>query len=218
MSRESVIHKLVDAITRIKTAHPLRVAVDGIDAAGKTSLANELVKPLKASGRDVIRASIDGFHNPSEVRYRQGKDSAEGYFADSFNYEALIESLLKPLGADGNLEYQTSVFDFQSDTQVNPSTHHAQKDSILILDGVFLLRPELINYWDFSIFVAIDFDVCIERASQRDQNLFGSAEEVRKRYWKRYVPGQRMYLRACQPKTHADIIIDNNDFMHPRII
>jgi len=218
MSRTSVIRKLVDAIVSIETAHPLRVAIDGIDAAGKTSLANELVKPLEASGRDIIRASIDGFHNPHEIRYRQGKDSAEGYFADSFNHESLIESLLKPLGPDGSLEYQTSVFDFQSDTQINSPTHHAQKDSILIFDGVFLLRPELINYWDFSIFVAIDFDVCIERASLRDQYLFGSAEAVRKRYWKRYVPAQRMYLRACQPKSHADIIVDNNDFMHPRII
>ena len=217
MSRKTVIDKITDVIISMERTHPLRVAIDGIDAAGKTSLANELVKPLKASGREVIRASIDGFHNPREIRHRQGKDSAEGYFADSFNHEAIIESLLNPLGPNGNLEYQTSVFDFQSDTQVNPPTHHAQKDAILIFDGVFLLRPELISYWDFSIFVTVDFDVSIERASQRDQYLFGSAEDVRKRYWKRYVPGQRMYLRACQPKTHADIIIDNNDFMRPRI-
>ena len=218
MSRKNLIRQIVDAILSAEHSHPLRVAIDGIDAAGKTSLANELVEPLEAHGRDIIRASIDGFHNPRELRYRQGKDSPEGYFFDSFNYKALIDSLLKPLGPNGNLEYQTSVFDFQSDTQINPHTHHAQKDAILIFDGVFLLRPELISYWDFSIFVAIDLDISVERASQRDQYLFGSAEDVRKRYWKRYVPGQRIYLTTCQPRQHADIIIDNNDFMHPRII
>lgn len=218
MSRKAIISRIVDAILSVEHTHPLRVAIDGVDAAGKTSLANELVEPLKASGRDVIKASLDGFHNPRELRYRMGEDSPEGYFFDSFNHEALITSLLKPLGPDGNLDYQTSVFNFQSDTQTSPPAIHASPDSILIFDGIFLLRPELVNYWDFSIFVAIDFDVSIERASQRDQYLFGSAEEVRKRYWKRYVPGQRIYLQTCQPKKHADIIIDNNDFMHPRII
>lgn len=218
MSRNAVIKKIVDAILTMEYTHPLRVAIDGIDAAGKTSLANELVVPLAFLGRDVIWASIDAFHNPHDLRYQQGKDSPEGYFFDAFNHEALIASLLKPLGPDGNLDYIPGVFNFQSDTQANLPTFHAQKDAILIFDGVFLLRPELIDYWDFSIFVAIDFDVSVERAAQRDQYLFGSAEAVRKRYWKRYVPGQRIYLETCQPKKHADIVIDNNDFMHPRMI
>ena len=217
MSRKAVISQIVDAILTMEYTHPLRVAIDGIDAAGKTSLANELVVPLASHGRDVIRASMDGFHNPRDLRYQRGKDSPEGYFYDSFNHEALTACLLKPLGPDGNLEYQTGAFDFQSDTQANSPSFHAQKDAILIFDGVFLLRPELIDYWDFSIFVAIDFDVSVERAAQRDQYLFGSAEAVRKRYWKRYVPGQRIYLETCQPKKHADIVIDNNDFMHPRM-
>jgi hypothetical protein len=34
--------------------HPVRVAVDGVDAAGKTSLADELVGPLAARGRTVL--------------------------------------------------------------------------------------------------------------------------------------------------------------------
>jgi hypothetical protein len=40
----------------------VRVAIDGVDGVGKTTLADELVAPLQLLGRDVIRASIDGFH------------------------------------------------------------------------------------------------------------------------------------------------------------
>ena len=74
------------------------------------------------------------------------------------------------------------------------------------------------NDWDFAVFLDVDFDVAVERASQRDWALFGSVEEARDRYWKRYVSGQRLYLGACRPQEHADVVIDNNDWMNPRII
>lgn len=52
----------------------LRVAITGVDGAGKTQLADELV-PLMIGrvGLSVIRSSIDGFHNPRVIRYRRGR-------------------------------------------------------------------------------------------------------------------------------------------------
>jgi len=49
----------------------VRTAIDGPDAAGKTTLADELAVALRERGRDVIRASIDGFHRPRRERYRR---------------------------------------------------------------------------------------------------------------------------------------------------
>jgi uridine kinase len=69
------------------------VAVDGVDGAGKTVFANSLARRLEVLGRPVIRAGIDGFHNPRSVRYRRGKDSPEGFFLDSFNYDSLKKDL-----------------------------------------------------------------------------------------------------------------------------
>ncbi len=48
----------------------LRVAIDGIDAAGKTTLADELAELLDRADCQVLRASIDGFHHPASVRGR----------------------------------------------------------------------------------------------------------------------------------------------------
>src|SRR5712692_8620510 len=64
MTRQALLDQLVESIISIEHSHPLRVAIDGIDAAGKTTLADELVHPLEPSGRPVIRVSIDGFHRP----------------------------------------------------------------------------------------------------------------------------------------------------------
>ncbi|MBN1993943.1 MAG: uridine kinase [Anaerolineae bacterium] len=201
----------------IKQPHPIRVAIDGVDAAGKTSLANELSQPLRKRHRPVIRASLDGFHHPRRIRHQRGSTSPEGYYYDTFDYEAVKTLLLTPLGPDGNWQYQTAVFDFDTDVSILSPVCSAHPHSILLFDGVFLLCPELYHYWDYKIFVEVEFTVAVERAATRDQVRFGSAEAVQARYWQRYVPGQRLYLQSCQPGERADLIVDNNDPMNPKI-
>jgi uridine kinase len=49
----------------------------------------------------------------------RGKDSPAGYYYDSFDYEAVILYLLKPLGPAGDRIYRTSVFDHITDTELN---------------------------------------------------------------------------------------------------
>jgi len=210
MTRSELINRLTELILGVHCPHPVRVAIDGIDTAGKTTLADELAEPLRRAGREVIRASIDGFHNPREIRYRRGAYSPEGYYHDSFNYHTLTTMLLRPLGPDGSRQYQTAKFNFRADSPVSSEVHTAPPDAILLFDGVFLLRPELGEYWDFSIFVDIDFETVLQRASVRDQDLFGSAEEVRRRYLTRYLPGQYLYLTAVRPVKKVDVIIHNN--------
>jgi uridine kinase len=195
----------------------LRVAIDGVDAAGKTVLADELASLITDRGRPVIRASIDGFHNRQVTRRRRGSMSPEGYFHDSFNHAALLEALLQPLGPGGSRLFRRAVFDFRTDQPVAPPVEAAPSDAVLLFDGVFLLRNELRGHFDFSVFVRADFAVTTRRAEQRDIQLFGDVEEVRRRYRERYVPGQQLYLSTAEPERWASIIMDNNDPAVPRI-
>jgi pantothenate kinase len=57
VTREILLSQLADIIASIDHSYPLRVAIDGIDAAGKTTLADELVPLLEQQARSVIRAS-----------------------------------------------------------------------------------------------------------------------------------------------------------------
>ena len=52
---------------------------------------------------------------------------------------------------------------------------------MLLLDGVFLLRPELIDLWDLSIFVSAAFEQILDRARIRDLARLGSTAEVERR-------------------------------------
>jgi uridine kinase len=217
MERQELIHQIASQIAAIARPHPVRVAIDGVDAAGKTTFGDELAPVLATRGRPVIRASIDGFHNPGAFRRRRGALSPEGYFHDSFNYPALVEALLQPLGPGGSLAFRRAVFDFRTDAIVHAPHEHAEPNAILLLDGVFLLRPELRGHFDFSIFLRADFSVTVARAERRDIGLLGSVGEVRRRYRERYVPGQELYLSSVKPEQWASVVIDNNDPLRPAI-
>ncbi len=218
MTRAQLLNELAGRIAAIERPHPIRVAIDGVDAAGKTTLADELALPLRARGRPVIRASVDSFHNPRAVRYRRGPDSPEGYFYDSFDYAALKTLLLDPLGPGGDLHYRTTLFDWRADTPAPSSWHRADPASILLFDGIFLLRPELEHCWDFTIFLQVTFDTALQRSIQRDTAPSGTPEAVRERYERRYRPGQQLYLRTCRPAERATVLIDNNDPLNPQIV
>jgi hypothetical protein len=51
-SRVSVLEQLPAAIAAVRLDHPTGVAIDGVDGAGKTTLADELVEPLRRTGRE----------------------------------------------------------------------------------------------------------------------------------------------------------------------
>ena len=214
---QTLIETLSNKILSCKGETLLRVGIDGIDAAGKTYLANKIAENLTRRELPIIRAYIDGFHNPREIRHRRGKYSPEGYYYDSFNYDQLKKYLLEPLAPPGNKLCRLRAFDFKTDTKIFSDLVKTSNAHILIFEGVFLFRKEIENYWDFKIFVDIDFQTSIKRALFRDRYLFGSEEEILRHYQKRYIPGQKLYLAKEKPREKADIVIDNNDFKKPFI-
>ncbi|WP_246812277.1 uridine kinase [Microvirga sp.] len=188
------------------------VAVDGVDGSGKTRFADELVPVIKRHGRPVIRASIDGFHNPRAIRYRRGKGDPEGFFRDSYNYDALRRHLIDPF-RQGAAWVDVARFDHKADRDA-VSTRKAEPSSVLLLDGIFLHRDELCDLWDYSIFLAVPFAVSYARIAQRDgSNPDPSAPEDR-----RYYEGQTLYLQTCQPQKRATAIIDNSRLEAPRLV
>jgi uridine kinase len=213
MKRPALLGMLAERIVGINCPHPVRLAIDGVDGVGKTVLADELAETLSNSGRQVIRASVDGFHNPRSIRYRLGRNSSEGYFRDSFNYTALTTLLLAPLGPGGTRRYRRNVFDYRSDSETTTPMETADEDAILLFDGVFLHRPELVSHWDISLFLDAPFEVTIPRASARD----GSSPDVKAPENCRYVEGQQKYLQTCEPRSLATIVINNENLSSPEI-
>ncbi len=217
-SRKELISEIAQVINNIDLPHPVRVGIDGAGNAGKTTFADELVEPLERLGRTVIRANIDGFHNPPEIRRRQGKYSPHGYFEDSYNYPILKKYLLEPLGPSGNLEYIESFYDFRVSKETNVETKKAPLNSILLFEGIFLFNEHLFTYWDYKLFIDASFENTTKRAIVRDRELFGGEDRVIKLYKERYIPGQELYLEKHKPINVSDIVLNNNDYLKPTVI
>lgn len=214
-----MVNNLAETINQIHCLHPLRVAIDGVDASGKTMLADELAEGLnKITDRQVVRASVDDFHHPEHVRRAKGSLSPEGFYYDSYDYDTLINHLLEPLGPNGNLQYRRGSFDYRRDEPLTPRVEIASADAILLMDGIFLLRPRLMPFWDLTIYIKAAFANTVARGAARDADLFGSLEQAEIRYQYRYVPGQQLYHHETHPLDKADILIDNNKIDAPVVL
>jgi uridine kinase len=215
MLRGKLISELVDKILSLKASHPIRVGISGITASGKTTLANELAVELQTRKKNVTRTSIDHFHNPKCIRYRQGKESALGYYQDAHDYESFKQKLLIPLGPGGNLHYQTTSLELATDQYVKPDIQVASKDMILIVDGTFLFKKQLCDLYDFKIFVDTDFELARQRGAKREEQAFGSYEKAEEMFIKRYHAASKIYIDKHTPRFKADVVINNNNLNDP---
>lgn len=211
-ARRAVLERVAASILALPAHRVARVAVDGVDGAGKTTFADELRDVLVPSGRPVIRAGVDGFHHPRPVRYRRGRTSPEGFYRDSYDYAALERVLLGPLGPDGTGRFRRAVFDVDADAVVDAPEERAAPGAILLFDGIFLHRPELAGRWDLSIFLRVDW--------VRNHRLHRgpAADDPHDPRHDRYREGQAIYFRECRPWECASIVVDNHDLAAPFIV
>lgn len=187
------------------------VGIDGVDGSGKTVFADELA-PVLARLQPTVRISIDGFHQRRADRYRLGRNSPEGFYTDSYDYRAFDRHVVGPLRA-GTGPYLAASHDLDTDELLEGPLHHLARPSAVIVDGIFLHRPELRHVWDFSVFLRVDFAISVARMAERD----GSDPDPDAASNERYVGGQQIYLRENSPETHATVIVDNNEILDPRI-
>lgn len=122
--------------------------------------------------------------------------------------------LLDPLSPGGNREYIPAIFDVDENQSVAHLRQIAGESDILLFDGIFLHRPELRSYWDFSVFLDVSFEHSIPRGAQRGS---GSPDPSAPSNF-RYIEGQKIYLKQIEPQKCATFHIDYNDLSNPRIL
>ena len=141
----------------------VRVAIDGLTAAGKTSFGHELARGLARRGRSVLRASLDDFKRPWRDRHLYDRESGEGYYRNAFDGEAARRLLLDPSGLRG--DGLVALCSIDPLTQID---HSAVKsvmppNGVLIVDGVFAYRPEIDPYWDLRVWLEIGAELSARR-------------------------------------------------------
>jgi uridine kinase len=198
-------HQLAQAVVGLR--RPALIAVDGVDGAGKTSFASSLAAAIERAGRPTVIVHEDDFLAPRKVRHRRGRDSPDGFYLDSYDLTALTRSVLDPLGPRGDRRIRREVFDHRTDAPANAPDEEIPMDAVVIVEGMFLHRDELVDRWDWSVFLDVPFTETARRMAERD----GSHPDPDHPSMRRYVEGQRIYFASCQPRERAVLVLDNTN-------
>ena len=190
--RHLVLEELGDALAAVRASNRLtRIGIDGVDGAGKTRLAEEVAQELTTRQRPAVRVSLDQFERGTAERYARGALSPEGYYLNSFDLERFRAHVLSIAGPP---------------------------ELVIVVDGVFLQRPELGDLWDATVWVEADFEVAAQRGAERNLVWFDSLDETHERYRVRYMPAQRRYIEVQRPHERATFVFRNTVLTEPELV
>lgn len=213
--RHEVLQVVATYVARVDLGHPVRVGVDGVCGAGKTTFARDLAAMVRAVGRPVVQLDSDGFHHVRARRRRNTDDPARGYYEDAYDLGAVADRVLRPLGPGGDRRYAAAVHDLASDEVVDLDHLVADPDAVVILDMTFLQRGSLRELWDEVVFLDVDEAVATERGVRRDASALGGIEAARSAWEQRYMAACRIYLAEEDPAASASVVIEHSDPRRP---
>ena len=189
----------------------VRVGVDGLTAAGKTSLGHELAQRVGDAGRVAMRASLDDFKRPWSESHLYDRVSGEGYYRNAFDTEAARRLLLDPAAPDGSGRVALCSIDPLTQVDHSRTLVDMPTDGVLIVDGVFAFRPHFDECWDLRIWVEIDPELSVSRGNARDQQAGALHRD-------RYLPAEKIYISEVDPLSLAQVVLDNTNFNRPLLL
>lgn len=212
--REALVAEVAARVPAPVGSDCVRVGVDGVDGAGKTTFAAELASALREQGRPVVEFSVDGWHRVRAERHARGRQSPEGFWLDSYDYPRLVQEALGPLGPGGSRRFRPAGHDVRTDEVLRTDFVEAPEGVVVVVDGLFLHRAQLEGCFEFTVFVDVPFEVSVARMAVRD----GSPPDPSHLELRRYVEGQRLYFAERSPWSRADVVVDNTDLAQPLLV
>lgn len=133
------------------------------------------------------------------LRERLGKESPQRFIRDTYDVAALIRHVLEPLRPGGDRLVRRRLFDHRTDTLIDAAVEDVPIDAIVIVEGMFLHRDELVDRWVWSVFLDVPFTETARRMAHGD----GTHPDPEHPTMRRYVEGQRIYVAACRPRERS---------------
>ncbi len=187
-----------------------------MDTSGKSATTTSLAEELLRSGLAVQIVRLDDFHRSRAERRREDLSEPVQFYERTFDFDRLKNEVLTPIKDEGSLETSLICLDLLRDTWTVERHYSVNSNTVVLLEGVFLFRPDIAHFLDLTIFLQVDEGTVIDRARKRDIPLHG--EEIMQKYQSKYLPAQRVYLEKYPPEQNADVIIDNNDWASPKVV
>lgn len=165
------------------------IAISGFGGSGKSTLA-ALMKDLLGDAEIVC---VD------EFIVDQLRGNEQGW--EGIDWERLIREVLLP--ASNNEKTITyGVYDWTENRIISLRSFDLPK--FLIIEGVGLLRPQLMSYFNYSVWLDVPLEAAMLRGIERDRELYGvDYEKEWREIWSK---NDRQFFEQFKPKDLADCV------------
>ena len=189
----SSFKQLVDGINKIpKKQSTLLIGIDGCGCSGKSTFADK----IKDEFSNVTIVHKDDFYLPSS-QILNTHPTKKPIGAD-FDWKRLLNQVLEPISQEKEGHYQQ--YDWETDSLTE--WHTVPVGGIVIIEGVYSIRKELIDKYDFKIWVDCPRDKRLARGIERD------GEEAHEMWVNNWMISEDVYVEKHKPNERADIVVD----------
>ena len=167
---------------------PVRLAIEGGSASGKTTLGQILAERY---GCTVFH--MDDFFLRSEQRTAPRVAEPGG----NVDRERFLEEVLLPLHRGGKILYRRfdcASMQLQNAVEIVPG-------KLVVTEGAYSMHPELAPYYDLSVFLDISPELQRERISHRN------TPEKAKRFFDEWIPMEQAYFAAFDISANCTLCI-----------
>ena len=204
----SVLEGVADEIiARAGNAKRFLIAIAGPPGAGKSTLADNVVKALKAKGESAEVLPMDGFHMDNAVLIEKGLLKRKGV-PESFDVRAFLDIVRAVSAADQ--EVLVPVFDRSREIAIASARIVSPDHRFIIVEGNYLLFnqgkwAELEGMFDYSIMLAPPMEVLEQRLWERWRGYNLDDEAAGAKVYGNDLPNGRLIL---ENRRTADFTID----------
>lgn len=206
--RAREIDALIDAMALAEGAPPRAVAVTGHSGSGKTFFARDLARRWSERGVAAAVVPFDAFlraERPevdlTRTAFVPGEHALDHVRA-AFDVEELLERVLVPHARGEAVAFERDGVAVR-----------APKGSTLIVEGLFLLHPDLRARFDRVVHLEADERVLLRRIAGRDAWTRGSDGVLLVR--RHHLPMQRAFDERFPPRSNGAFVVRADDALAP---
>ncbi len=193
MKLNVLISKVSDLL---QTKDHVVVAVSGFGGSGKTTIAEKIKNSFPSS----TWVQLDNFL----INRGQGDGWSGGYDWQRF------EGVLKDIKAGHDLHYQW--YDWHKDT-LSDGWIDEKLPKVIVVEGCRILQPNLMKYYDLSVWIDVDLEIASARGIERDTKNWQDKldkqglQDHLSNWPKVWAPKDKEYFDALNPERLADMVI-----------
>jgi uridine kinase len=184
--------KLISKIdVLVQSQKEVMIAIDGDAASGKTTLAKKL--------QEIFHANLfhidDFFQKPVIV-----PSDSNSKYGSNIDFRRMIDQIITPIKKKDYIKYQS----------MNHQTHQLKTPIVIkykpinIIEGSFSMHPQLINLYDYKIFLGVS------RLKQNIRILHRNGFSSWLKFIRRWIPNEKRYFKNLRIEQHADCVLYTN--------